>query len=356
MGDFQDSPDVMVFQINAGDDDDADITFEYNSVRINLSIFASPSEEDDISEQKDCIEDRLIRLLGQAVTVDYEDYDRLINEALDAILDIGKTPFSQAAPLSHDSSPTKQTLHSCLFSGTLYFRLQTINSKTIIFPIASDDASSIPDDDGPDPQFEGHIQVDATIPRYSSHDIILQDVFVSGSGIVSKVLVGSETMLCKAQRRGLQDPSLEQELISLQRIHQADPHGHIRVPSLQGYVTHAKSGAIVGLLRDWIPCGSHGDTLGHIDISEVPADLRRKWVDQIRETVDELHKVGVIWGGGRASDVIIDGNDDIWLIDFAGGWLEGWVDEELAGSKEGDDQAVRKITEFLGLNVNSLSL
>ncbi|KAJ3541806.1 hypothetical protein NM208_g4429 [Fusarium decemcellulare] len=356
MNDSQDSPDVTVLQISAGDDDDADITFEYNGVRINVSIFASSSEQDDTLEPKDYIEDRLIRLLGQTVTVDYEDYDRLVDEVLDAILDIGKTPFSQAVPLSHNSSPTKQTLHSCLFSGTLYFRLQTINSKAIIFPIASDDASSLPDDDGPDPQFEGHFKADATIPRHSSKDIILQDVFVSGSGIVSKVLVGSQTMLCKARRAGLQDPSLEQELVSLQRIRQADPHGHIRVPRLQGYVTHAKSGAIVGLLRNWIPCGSHGDTLRDIDVSEVPTKLRWKWADHIRETVDKLHKIGVIWGGGKASDVIVDGNDDIWLIDFAGGWLEGWVDEELAGSKAGDNQAVRKITEFLGLNVNSLSL
>lgn len=39
--------------------------------------------------------------------------------------------------------------------------------------------------------------------------------------------------------------------------------------------------------------------------------------------------------------------DDAWLIDFGGGWTEGWISQELAGTVEGDELAVKKIFEFL---------
>jgi tRNA A-37 threonylcarbamoyl transferase component Bud32 len=76
---------------------------------------------------------------------------------------------------------------------------------------------------------------------------------------------------------------------------------------------------------------------------------RQKWASQIRETVDQLHEMGVIWGDGKTSNIIVDEEDDAWLIDFAGGFTQGWVDEELADTVEGDEQAVRKIIEFLSV-------
>lgn len=35
--------DIAVVQINAGDEDSADITLEYNTKRITISVFAHPS-------------------------------------------------------------------------------------------------------------------------------------------------------------------------------------------------------------------------------------------------------------------------------------------------------------------------
>ena len=52
---------------------------------------------------------------------------------------------------------------------------------------------------------------------------------------------------------------------------------------------------------------------------------------------------------GKASNIVIDKEQNAWLIDFGGGWTEGWVDEELADSVEGDNQAVVRISEFLGV-------
>jgi Ser/Thr protein kinase RdoA (MazF antagonist) len=63
-----------------------------------------------------------------------------------------------------------------------------------------------------------------------------------------------------------------------------------------------------------------------------------------------LHTQHIIWGDGKAANVIIDEQDDAWLIDFGGGWTDGWVDEELADTVEGDQQAISKIGTFLELD------
>ena len=65
--------------------------------------------------------------------------------------------------------------------------------------------------------------------------------------------------------------------------------------------------------------------------------------------MEQLHEMGLIWGDGKPHNVVIDGDGDAWLIDFGGGWTKGWVDENLRGTKEGDEQAVNRIVKFLEL-------
>ncbi|KAI5464247.1 hypothetical protein BGZ63DRAFT_411989 [Mariannaea sp. PMI_226] len=330
MGDYEQYDDVRVVCINGGDDEGADITFEYNGKRIAVSLFASSScQANGNSQHESFIEDQLIRLLNQAVTADDDDYEKLEDQVSDVIVGLGKIQFSQVAPPPPVDIPSDQDLHSYLYPSVLNFRLQTVDSKAVIFPISPDDAISLPET-APDPDFETEFHADSTTPQYSSRKIIIQRVFLSGNATVSKVQIGSQIML-KCGGAGI------------------DSRANICVARLQGYVKHADSGAIIGLLRDFILSGVHGDTLRDVDVSVVPNEMRRKWANQIRETVDKLHEVGVVWGDGKASNVIIDQLDNAWLIDFAGGWSKGWVDEELAGSKEGDNQAVRKLSEFLNV-------
>ena len=120
----------------------------------------------------------------------------------------------------------------------------------------------------------------------------------------------------------------------------------IRAPHLLGYVQHADADCVVGFLRQWLP----GNRLRDIDVSSTAPERRRKWASQIWETINRLHAVGVIWGDGKASNVVIDEQDDAWLIDFGGGFTKGWVDEDLADTIEGDEQAVRSIMDFLNID------
>lgn len=121
------------------------------------------------------------------------------------------------------------------------------------------------------------------------------------------------------------------------------------MPRLCGYVEDAERGCIIGLLRQWIPLGVFGGKLGRINITTISKGRREKWATQIRETVDRLQEIGVIWGDGKASNIIIDDQDNAWLIDFGGDWTEGWVDKEVADSVEGDEEAVNSMVKFLGV-------
>lgn len=55
----------------------------------------------------------------------------------------------------------------------------------------------------------------------------------------------------------------------------------------------------------------------------------------------------VIWGDAKPSNVVIDLSNDAWLIDFGGGWSEGWVDEKLQNTVKGDQQGVTRTLKFL---------
>lgn len=116
------------------------------------------------------------------------------------------------------------------------------------------------------------------------------------------------------------------------------------------------------LSEEYIPSSSSSDTaerrltsLRDVEPASSIAEVRRrKWAFQVRETVRLLHQIGVTWGDGKASNVLIHGDtDDAWVVDFGGGWTDGWVGPELSGTVEGDELAVKKIFAFLEVSGDS---
>lgn len=56
---------------------------------------------------------------------------------------------------------------------------------------------------------------------------------------------------------------------------------------------------------------------------------------------------GAVLGDVKPDNVLIDTQDDAYIIDFGGGYTRGWVDKELANTAEGDLQGLQRISEFL---------
>ncbi len=141
-------------------------------------------------------------------------------------------------------------------------------------------------------------KIDAELPVYSSRDIQVLEALLSG-GKVSRAQVNGREYFCKARPRGLIDENLEHELVILQKIERSRPRTTepIRIPRLLGLVKHAEKGHIIGLLCEWIPSATR--SLRDVDVRSTSKATREKWAMQIRQTVDQLHKLGIVWGDAK---------------------------------------------------------
>ncbi|KJZ70014.1 hypothetical protein HIM_10595 [Hirsutella minnesotensis 3608] len=339
---------VAVLQIHGGDGDGADIVFNFNGQRIAVSIFPSSSTRD---RNRCSTQDRLIRLLGRAASddVDDDEYEELENQILGVILDAGRPIFKTQSTLNVKLNSGRD-LHSTIYPATLNFQLLDNCGKAVIVPIEPSEAYTLSANDAAyDSTEDDELGIDTTLPCYSTKAILTVDMFVQGGGhAASRVLVDGNEMFCKARggAGGLIGTSVGRELECLQEVRKFPPPERdtsIRIPQLLGYVRHADTGRVVGFLREWVP----GRRLRDMDVPAIPAQRRQKWIRQIREAVHALHAGGITWGDGKACNVVVDERDDAWLIDFGGGWTNGWVDAELADTVEGDKQAIDKIGEFL---------
>lgn len=105
-------------------------------------------------------------------------------------------------------------------------------------------------------------------------------------------------------------------------------------------------GFIVGLLLTYIDHG--GRTLStNVDPDYPPASTRNRWIGQLDAALAELHKAGIVWGDVKAENVLVDREDNVWIIDFGGGYTQGWVDKQLAGTMDGDLAGMAKLREFI---------
>ncbi|TVY36765.1 hypothetical protein LOCC1_G008107 [Lachnellula occidentalis] len=87
-------------------------------------------------------------------------------------------------------------------------------------------------------------------------------------------------------------------------------------------------------------------------IYHTATERKRKWAEQTRRNLELLHGIGVVWGDGKPENVLIHSEtDDCYLVDFGGSWTDGWVDAELKETEAGDEQALTRILDFLGVRI-----
>ncbi|OBT93137.1 hypothetical protein VE01_09222 [Pseudogymnoascus verrucosus] len=106
----------------------------------------------------------------------------------------------------------------------------------------------------------------------------------------------------------------------------------LRVPRILGLVQGEDGSSYMGLLLSYIDCD--GRTLEGAVRADTPKHLRQRWADQVISTLKHLHEAGIVWGDAKAANVLVDRNMDAWIIDFGGGFTEGWFDREKAGTVE----------------------
>ncbi|GKT51804.1 ribosomal protein S6 kinase beta [Colletotrichum spaethianum] len=165
----------------------------------------------------------------------------------------------------------------------------------------------------------------------------------------TKVLVDSgngSQVKCYFKRFGLSfgPAHAKKELTTLKAIVMAQipPPPEAWICRLHGVVRDGDK--LMGMLFVWI------DTKGVLSkarADQSSPDLRKRWKTQISTSLEKLHQKGIIWGDVKAENVLIDSDDNAWIIDFGGSYTPGWVDKEKAGTLAGDAQGLEKILDIL---------
>lgn len=336
------------------------LKLERTGERVAISLFKSNTAKDFNDKDMDLTGlttvDRSIRLLAQTMFIDdYDEQQALEYKALGPVYDAVDSMVSESATYTSDApndSSQNQRLHQLLYPKTSHYRLEVTTEGPILVSISADEAYG-EDFENSDAirDYRADIDIDSSLPQYSSEQIQVIDEYVFGGGTVCLVEVDSRQMLCKARQDGLRDSNLEREIDCLQKIRLAfpGPAQTVQVPPLLGYVVHPTFGVILGLLREYIPSKDSLNDLKQDGFPGMPREIRHKWARQIKETVNHLHAIGVVWGDAKPGNIVIDSNGDAWLIDFGGGWTEGWVEKELEETVEGDQLAVERIVRFLSI-------
>lgn len=137
--------------------------------------------------------------------------------------------------------------------------------------------------------------------------------------------------------------SFTRELDTLLQIRHHDPKRELRVSRLVGLVEWEDEPSVAGLLVQH-PLDEKTLDWAMKDASKTD---RARWAQQIRQTVERLHQLDIVWGSARPENVLIDVEGEAWVTDFSGGWSSSWVEKELEGTKEGDLKGLARIEEFL---------
>jgi serine/threonine protein kinase len=136
------------------------------------------------------------------------------------------------------------------------------------------------------------------------------------------------------------------ELDRYRSIRDAPLDQSLRISRLLGLVRN-KTGQVSGLLLFYIDCGCGWRTLHCAAKPIIPKQLKQKRAQQVQHIFHQLHANSIVWGDAKPDSVLIDHRNDAWVIDFGGGYTEGWVPRDLAESVEGGLQSLKKMEEFL---------
>lgn len=248
--------------------------------------------------------------------------------------------FQEIPPLD----PTrKYTLEDCLFSEESHYTVKVVEDKIIPVHLSNTKdrkfcmmGAKLPS------------SINTIFPVYHPREIQV------GSDETSTVLPGIPR---RVFINGQPQPSFykmvysgdltttTREIIAYSKIHMANFDPTVLTSKLKRIVQDDE-GNILGLLLSYIECG--GTKLYRIGGQDpMYSHLRQKWVDQVSHTLERFHEHNIIWGEAKAANVLLDYNDDAYLVDFGGAYTKGWVEKEKSNSIEGDLQGFGNIKRRL---------
>src|SRR5947207_2316400 len=79
------------------------------------------------------------------------------------------------------------------------------------------------------------------------------------------------------------------------------------------------------------------------DLPSISAEECERWTSQTTDAVEYLHQKELVWGDAKAGNVLVRRDGNVVLIDFGGGYTDGWVDMNNQDTARGDFQGLERI-------------
>lgn len=200
------------------------------------------------------------------------------------------------------------------------------------------------------------LDLESWVPRwYTSLDIELvaegaNDPLLFGP---SKVLIKGSRTQCFFKGFGPGFRGTLRELATFRTIISKELPPTIQVCRLHGLVVDTINSSskprLVGMLLNYID-PKHVGILGTLKYVAQEVNNRghiRRWADDLVHIIEALHSLECIWGDAKPENVLVDRDDNVWVIDFGGGYTPGWIDKEHKETKAGDLQSLKKMREWL---------
>ena len=327
-------------EVNCGIGSDCEITLTCNHRRFIVLLSRCPLV---CSNKPNSIEYTYLNRLDDALkSKNPLGVDTTLEEISGFVATLCQPTFKEFASSIGDES-YELDLDSCINPETYNLQLMTVDGKPKVIRCNSNGNGIIHS------KFSGlPVQTPAAnlkLPNFPPKQVKVLEKYKGTS--IMKVSPSGRVMCCKIADDRTRF-AIDRELRCLQQISAASLDPPLRLPKLCGIIRSAND-SILGILMTNISPNSETPRLGLVDVSTVVIARRKKWASQIKATIEKLHDVGVVWGDAKADNILIDKNENTWIIDFGGGWTKHWVDPELADSIKGDLQGLKGIFHFLGV-------
>ncbi|KAE9377425.1 hypothetical protein N431DRAFT_434690 [Stipitochalara longipes BDJ] len=263
--------------------------------------------------------------------------NRAFNQILNFTLITGESIIRELAGPTSELAEA-ETLEEALNPVIFWLQMVTIDGEVRL--IRRDDFTQ-PTIDFEPQDMSG---VSADIPIFRSAQVEILETIEPKRAY--KVRVEGQIRFCKLTGRGFELPAISRDCQVLQMIKDADLSLLCRAPRLEGLVRFREDGGVIGFLTNYI---EPSDELANIDpfwgnIETFSSLRREKWAGQIKHAIEQLHSQGIIWGDVVSRNVLIDREDNAWLVDFGGGF--NWK-VELMNTIEGDLEGLRELHNLL---------
>ena len=322
-----------VTSIDCGIGDDCKVTFKCNNTFFGVLL--------SMQSPVGSIERNYLERLSCSLESGQEGKsDQILEELGDLLAGLCQPLFREFATSRPGSASLAETLYRTLYLEKLQLRMKTLNG-----------AATLEVEEGPRISRPNSFHnEDFKLPIYKPSEIKILATLKNDT--VFKALVCGSTVCIKVIGYQNSTKSIQREIGLLRRISEAQIDLRLRTPTLLGLVScEENSNLVLGLVMNYIEPGMLMSDLFNLNLESIPQTQRDIWARQIGNDLNRLHEQGLVWGDAKAGNVIFDKECNPWIIDFGGGYTDGWVDEELVDSVTGDLQGLRKIIDFMQFSI-----